>query len=393
MKVLHQILCFFCLMGGVMTAWSVELPQRVLVGYWQNWSPLRLHEVPKNYNVIQLAFATTKTGTDYDMEFNLPTGYSQAQMISDIKDLHAQGRVVILSIGGASDPVFLNDGLALSTFVSSINSILESYQDLIDGIDLDLESTSLHFGEWTLASPSFAQKYMISAVQQIMDAYHQRTGRKLLLTMAPETVYIQGGLSSYQINYLNGGAYLPIIEALKDSLDLIHPQYYNAGGASGGTYANDGKIYYDIGDPDYITALTETLIQGFTILNGKGNFSGIPASKIAVGLLANGCINGTGYVMPDTIVDIVRYLRGEISKPAYFDYTLKKSYPDFRGLMVWSINHDEDLCDGQWSFSQVGGSLLGNSTILNPVKNQKNLQIPESKQFDLLGRLRTRKQL
>ena len=86
-----------------------QIPNPCLVGYWQNWSPMKLSEIHHNYNVIELAFATTKSGTDYDMEFNLTFWIlPKAAFLADIDNLHDEGKVVILSIGGANDPVILD---------------------------------------------------------------------------------------------------------------------------------------------------------------------------------------------------------------------------------------------------------------------------------------------
>jgi len=330
------------------------LPEKVLVGYWQNWSPLRLNEIHDAYNVIQIAFATTKNGSDSDMEFNLPSGYSKTDFLTHIAEHQAAGHSVILSIGGASDPVVLSTIQERDVFVSSMISIMAEYNYAFDGIDTDFESSSLDFGNWTMANPAQGQLNIIDAVKSIMADYQSNTGKKLLLTMAPENVYIQGALSSWQVSNSNGGAYLPIIEGLMDELDLLHPQYYNAGGSTGGTFANDGQIYYDTGDPDYLTAITETLIEGFTLLNNKGDFAGVPASKVAIGVPSNDCFAaGTGYVFPDSLQKVLQYMRGEIGKPNDFDYTLNSIYPELRGIMTWSINEDQESCSGTWSLAEA----------------------------------------
>lgn len=329
-----------------------QFPNPSLVGYWQNWSSMKLSEIHPNYNVIELAFATTKSGTDYDMEFNLPYGYSKTEFLKDIDDLHADGKVIILSIGGASDPVILDSDIKTETFINSINAIFSAYDYKFDGIDLDLESTSLHFGTWTMDTPAQGQTNIIDAVKAIKSNFQLETGKRLYLTMAPETVYLQGALSDWQVKNINGGAYLPIVDALMDDLDLLCPQYYNAGGAQGGTFANNGLIYFDTGDPDYIVALTETLIEGFTIKASKGKFNGISPSKLAIGLPANDCnAAGTGYITDENLCNAIKYLRGYLSKPGSFDYTLNNSYPSLRGTMTWSINEDALSCSGAWSFA------------------------------------------
>jgi chitinase len=363
------------------------LPSRVLVGYWQNWSPMTLLEVNNAYNVIQVAFATTKAGSDSDMEFNLPYPYTPTSFVADIATLHSQGKSVILSIGGASDPVVLTSPTAVNTFVASMNAIFIQYGDAFDGIDIDFESTSLAVGAWTMSAPSQTQLNIISSIRTLMKDYRTRTGKKMALTMAPENVYLQGGLSAWQAGNVNGGAYLPIIDALRDSIDVLHPQYYNAGGATAGIFAWNNQLYYDTGDPDFLTAMTETLIKGFTLVSGKGAFSGFPSSKVAIGLPANSCPSsaGTGYVKPDSVKLAMQYLRGEITKPAAFHYSLEKSYPDLRGLMTWSINEDADAgCDGLWNFATNAAQSIGASSIW-PVRLRTHP--PRSLAgFDLLGR-------
>lgn len=328
------------------------LPERVVVGYWQNWSPLRLPEIHRAYNVVELAFATTRAGSDHDLQFDLPTGYQRSVFLADLDTLHARGVSVILSVGGASDPVRLTTDAQRDRFVFTLDSILQAHQDKIDGIDLDFESTSMDFGDWTLANPAPGQTRIVDAVKTVMQAFRARTGRKLLLTMAPEVVYIQGGLSRWQTDNYHGGAWIPVIEELLDSLDLLMPQYYNAGGASGGIYAHDGKVYYDTGDPDFVTSMTETIILGFELLDGRGTFGGVPASKVAVGLPASDCdAAGSGYVKPESLSLALRYLRGEIPKPTGFSYTVRTPRPTLRGVMTWSINLDATSCDGEWSFA------------------------------------------
>lgn len=332
-----------------------QIPKPALVGYWQNWSTdLPLTSIENNYNVIQLAFATTVGTSLSNMEFVLPSNYTKTTFLADIDILHSKGKVVILSIGGANDPVRLDDINAKNQFVSTINKILSDYNYKIDGIDLDLESTSMNFGStWTMTSMSTAQTNLVAAVNEIMANYKTQTNKKLLLTMAPETIYLMGALSNYQINNLNGGAMLPIIQALGSQLDLLHCQYYNAGGASGGTFAVDGTVYYDNSDPDYITSMTESIIKGFTLLNSKGVYIGFPASKLAIGLPSDRCASaGTGYNTPADVCLAVKYLQGKISKPSGWSYTVTKSYDDLAGLMCWSINNDQHNCDGAYDFAK-----------------------------------------
>jgi chitinase len=338
-----------------------QLPDKVLVGYHENWRTMKLSEIHPNYNVIQLAFALPKSGSTCDMFYTLPAGYSSiSQMITDIDALHAQGKKVLLSIGGATAYIMLNNSAERDIFINSINNILASFQYKIDGIDLDLEKhmntgqNSMAFGSWTMSSPAVGQTNMVNAVKAIMTNYQTQTGKKMLLTAAPEAVYLLGGLSSWQVANANGGAFLPILEGLRNEMDLLHMQLYNAGGASGGIVAWNGSIYYDNGGIDFALALNESIIKGFTMLSGKGSFSGWPASKLAFGLPASSgpTAAGTGYVTPTNVCNAARYFKGEIAKPSGVNYTMTAAYPTFKGLMTWSINEDSYATDGVYSFAQ-----------------------------------------
>ncbi|MEY5049884.1 MAG: hypothetical protein RLZZ175_3243 [Bacteroidota bacterium] len=339
---------------GVSTSFA-QIPKPACVGYWQNWSNnLKLTAINDNYNVIQLAFGTTVGTSLSNITFTLPSNYNKTTFMADIDVLHTKGKVVILSLGGANDPIRLDNTTARDEFVTSVNKILSDYSYKIDGIDIDFESSSLAFGAtWTMTAPSVAQQNLIDATKSIMANYKTQTGKKLLLTMAPESIYLMGALSSYQVANSNGGAMLPIIQALSNELDLIHVQYYNAGGAGGGTYAIDKKIYYDNSDPDYITAMTESIIKGFTLLSNKGVYNGLPASKVAIGLPSNRCDAGTGsgYNTPADVCSAVKYLQGKITKPAGWTYTVTQAYPDLAGMMAWSINEDLANCDGAYSYA------------------------------------------
>ncbi len=312
------------------------MPSPAFVGYWETWGTMKLTAINPAYNVIDIAFAVTKGSSMYDMEMASFSNYTKSAFMADIDVLHTQKKIVILSIGGANDPVFINSASEKATFVSSMNTILTSYGDKFDGIDIDLEAASIKqfAGTWTMTAPVAQQQYLIDGIKQIMADYKSRTGKKLLLTMAPETYYVQGGLAPGQISGQGGAGYLPIIEALKNDIDMIHCQLYN--GSS--NIAIDGKEYKE-GTGDFLVSMTETVIKGFTVLNGKGVFSGLPASKVGIGLPSCSGV-ASGYVTPDIVCQAVKYIRGVIPKPSTWKYTLTKSYPEMTCLMTWDVNED-----------------------------------------------------
>lgn len=366
------------------TAFSNSLPRPALVAYWENWRNLKLTDFHDNVNVIQLAFAVTEGSSLYEMDFNLPGVYNTQTFMADIDILHSQGKKVILSIGGANDPVFLANTSQKDTFVSSMLAILARFDYKIDGIDLDLEGDSYDFASnWTMSSPANGQLLMIEAVEEIMEEYSNQTGKHLILTMAPEIPYLTGGMSSYTVNASNGGAMLPILEALSDSLDLIHPQFYNAVEA----YGIDNRIYrnYTVdqnwqvtdptGLPSFVVAGAEAMIVGFNLQAGKGSYSGIPEEKLAIGLPASECdIYSQGWLPPQDTQDALRYLMGEISKPSTISYTLRGSYPNIGGLMTWSGNEDSYTTSTRSSCSRTPWEFADNFEVIFPAASVSTIE-------------------
>ncbi len=335
---------------------KAQLPANVLVGYHENWNSLSLIQTGAgtNYNVINLAFGLPKTTGSTgacmcDIVYALPPAYASiAAMVTDINTLHAAGKKVLLSLGGATGPIFLGNAADQTTFINSVNTIFTAYGNKIDGIDLDLEGASMNNSNsatWTMTSPLPEQTYLINAIQSIMATYQTVTGKKMLLTMAPEVYYCTGALASGQIGS-HGGIFLPVIDGLRTQLDLLHMQLYNA---PGGMVAWNG-ITYNEGTGDFALALNETMVKGFTLLNGKGTFTGLPASKIGFGLPANTAAAGTGFLAYADICTAAKYFKGIITTPPW-TYTMTSYHPSLRGLMTWDINLDLSSSSPTWAFA------------------------------------------
>jgi chitinase len=350
-----QIVLFSLLQISTCTLYA-QLPANVLVGYHENWGALKISQAHANYNVICLAFAlpVNYPTVGYDLRYALPPAYaSVAAMMTDIDLVHSQGKRVLLSIGGATGPIMITSAAEQTTFINSINTIFTTYGNKIDGLDMDLETSSMAFGAtWTISAPSAGQTFMINAIKSIMATYLATNGKKMLLTMAPETTYTMGGLSTWQVTNVNGGAFLPILDGLRVELDLLHMQLYNAGGGGGGIIAWNGLTYYDTGTSDFALAMNESIVKGFTCVSGKGTFVGIPDTKVAFGLPANasGTTAGTGYVTPAAICAAAKYFKG-ITTTAPGGYTMNTYRPGLRGLMTWSIGQDLNYSAPAWNFA------------------------------------------
>lgn len=335
-----------------------QAPNPALIGYFHNWQDLnapyiQLDQIDARYNIIDIAFAVPQFGTSYKMEF-APDLVSQATFISQVQTLQGQGKKIIISIGGATAPVSLNNSAERDTFVSTMTNIITTYG--FDGIDIDFEGSSLSITGGTISAPIDQPIInLIDAVKQIMANFYATNNHRLLLTMAPETAFVQGGQSAYGGIW---GAYLPVIDALRDSLEILHVQLYN----SGSMFGIDGAIYTQ-GTADFIVAMCEAVIQGFSTSGGL--FAGLPASKIAVGLPACSMAAGGGYTDTATVKAAIDYLRGNGTQPGSYTLFNPSGYPNFRGMMTWSMNWDAvATCGSSYEYAQSFQNIFGTPTAI-----------------------------
>lgn len=361
---------------------NAQGPAPALVGYWHNWNDLsapyiELDQIDPRYNVIEIAFAEPATGTTCDMLFT-PSGTAQPVFIAQVAAHQAAGRKVLISIGGANATVLLNSDAERDQFVSSMMAILGTYG--FDGIDIDLEGSSVSMTGGTIAAPVDPPLIrLIDAIGEIMVQHRSATGEKLILTMTPETAYVQGGQSAFGGIW---GAYLPIIHALRDSIDILQVQLYN----SGSMYGIDGGIYSQ-GTADFIVSQTEAVIQGFNTAGGF--FPGLPPEKVAVGLPACASAAGGGYVDTATVRMAMEYLLGEGPQPGIYALQQAGGHPALRGMMTWSINWDAvAACDGAYGyadtfervFSDLGTGLSANDLasllVPGPVTDELRFNAP-----------------
>jgi chitinase len=318
----------------ILFLFPISLIGNNLIGYWHNWDDsnapfIHLDAVDSRYDVVIVAFGMPASINDMTIQF-VPERTTQAEFITKMRSLQNQGRKVLLSIGGANANVDLTTTTNRNAFISSVNNLMSTYG--FDGIDIDIENgNSILITGGTISSPTnIAQINLIEAIRQIMSNYRSSFNRKLYLTMAPETAYVQGGQSGYGNIW---GGYLPIIHALRDSISILQVQLYN----SGSMYGLDGAIYYQ-GTGDFIVALTEAVIRGFN--TSGGFFTGLPSNKIAIGLPASQNAAGGGFVDSTTLFRAMKYLIGEGSRQGNYSLIQGAGYPNIFGMMTWSINWD-----------------------------------------------------
>ncbi|HEU5470544.1 MAG TPA: glycoside hydrolase family 18 protein [Actinophytocola sp.] len=319
------------------------LPRHALIGYlhasFANGSGyLRMADVPPAWDIVNLAFGEPTSVTSGDIRFNrcpvaeCPNVESDAEFLAAIRAKQAQGKKVLISIGGQNGQVQLTSTAARDRFVSSVAAIIDRWG--LNGLDIDFEGHSLFLnaGDTDFRNPTTPVIVnLISALRTLKARY----GSAFVLTMAPETFFVQVGYQFY--GGAGGGdnrtgSYLPVIHALRNDLTVLHVQDYNSGPVMG----LDNQFHF-MGGADFHIAMTDMVKAGFTVASTGLRFPGLREDQIAFGLPA-ATSAGNGHTAPAAVQSAVNCLvRGQ----SCGGYTLRGGVsPGFRGLMTWSINWD-----------------------------------------------------
>ncbi|RZQ60540.1 chitinase [Amycolatopsis suaedae] len=322
---------------------QADLPRHALIGYlhasFANGSGyVRMADVPAAWDVVNLAFGEPTTPTSGDIRFSLcpvaecPNVETEAEFTAAIRAKQAQGKKVLISIGGANGQVQLTTTAARDAFVRSVSAIIDRYG--LDGLDIDFEGHSLYLnpGDTDFRNPTTPVIVnLISALRTLKSRY----GSDFVLTMAPETFFVQVGYQFY--GGAGGGdnrtgSYLPVIHAMRDALTVLHVQDYNSGPVMG----LDNQ-YHNMGGADFHIAMTDMVKAGFPVARTGHTFPGLREDQIAFGLPA-AVSAGNGYTPPAQVHQALNCLARNQNCGGY---TLRGgASPAIRGLMTWSINWD-----------------------------------------------------
>ncbi|MGB0525767.1 MAG: glycosyl hydrolase family 18 protein [Flammeovirgaceae bacterium] len=312
-----------------------DLPARLLVGYWHNFdngsSTPTLRQVSSKWDVINVSFAEPTVLFGATMAFSPdPAIYPNPQdFIDDVAFLQAQGKKVLISIGGANGKININNSADAQAYSSSMINIINTYG--FDGLDIDLEggSLSLSAGDTDFTNTTSPKvKYFIEGMRTVLNAY----GSDFILTAAPETAYVQGGFSTYSGLF---GAYLPVLYEFRNELTYIHVQHYNSGCMLG----LDGRCYSQ-GTPDFHVAMAEMLLTGFPVAGHSMNFPALRQDQVLIGLPSAPPAAGGGFTSVADVHKALDYLIKGISYGGTYQLQQAGGYPNFRGIMTWSINWD-----------------------------------------------------
>lgn len=311
-----------------------QVPARALVGYWHNFENgsgfIRLRDVSRDFDVINLSFGEPVPGSRSQIQFVPDVRTSAAEIQADVAQLQSEGKKVLLSIGGANGTVELNTETDKQNFIDSVSGIVTRYG--LNGIDVDFEGSSvtLDAGDLDFRNPTTPKIInLISALRTLKS----RFGADFILSMAPETFYVQVG---FQVYGGAAGAYLPVIHGVRDILDFIHVQHYNTGTVLG----LDG-VAYASATADFQVAMAEMLMTGFTVGGNPDRFfAALREDQVMIGLPASPQAAGSGYTPPAEIAKAINYLVRGQSYGGRYVLRRASGYPNFRGVMTFSINWD-----------------------------------------------------
>ena len=306
------------------------LPRRLLVGYWHNFvNPagyLPIGEVRADWDIVNLAFAENDPfGEPGEVAF-APAEESDAAFRAGVQMLQARGQKVLISLGGANAYIQLNTAEERDNFVRTMGDIIAGYG--LDGMDIDLEGSSINMtADDTVADPR------TPAIVNLIDATRSlkaRFGPSFVLTMAPETAYVQGGYATFGGIW---GAYLPLIHALRNDLTVLHVQHYNTGSITG-----TDEAQHQPATVNFHVALCDMMITGFPAGRDPNNFfPGLRPDQVAFGLPASAGAANSGQTPPAVVHQALDCL---IKRANCGSYLPAQAHSDFRGLMTWSITWD-----------------------------------------------------
>ncbi|AYL78924.1 glycosyl hydrolase family 18 protein [Pseudomonas syringae pv. actinidiae] len=308
--------------------------KNILMGFWHNWpsepgqgyqqglfKEMALTDIPEAYNVVAVAFMKG-AGIPTFKPYNLSDDAFRAQVAA----LNAQGRAVIISLGGADAHIELHEGQE-DALAYEIIRLVEVYG--FDGLDIDLEQAAITFAD---------NRTVLPAALRLVRKHYEAEGKHFIISMAPEFPYLRAA-----------GSYLAYINALEDLYDFIAPQYYNQGGD--GIWVDELNLWVTQNNNTQKKAFLYYLTD--SLIHGTRGYASIPADRLAIGLPSNNDGAATGYVVnPQDVKDALQ--------------ELKDAGNPIRGLMTWSVNwdagKDKNGKEYNWEFVNRYGYLTGGET-------------------------------
>ncbi|KZW01874.1 hypothetical protein EXIGLDRAFT_786795 [Exidia glandulosa HHB12029] len=216
------------LLQALSVAGSVLNKKQILIGSlaYDSIHYYPLSQTP-DYDVVAISYLAFSSATHLDGSTYAPlrvshsypqaaTRESEEVLKASIKNRTSRGRFVQISIFNFS-PETEADRQRL---IDVVNDVVAKYG--VTGVDISSLATdiSLDPGDTDYANPTTAAVINLISALKILKSIH---GDDFLLTITPALPTIQGGHSNYSGS---SGVFIPIIEALRDEIDIVCPSNY-----------------------------------------------------------------------------------------------------------------------------------------------------------------------
>lgn len=274
----------------------MPLPTKVIGGYWENWgSGPTLGNIAPEYNTVFIAFAQGVTAGSGKLQF-VPQVQSKDSFKVDVKKLQSRGVKVILSIGGWYDLPNMTWGYQIDTS-NKRQEAVASLKTLVSEYGFDGIDWDLEHG------------INVDSLTYVSETLKRELGADFIIAAVPAP---------------SSDSYLRLARNLGPNLDFIGPQYYDRNMSESQSLAE-------------ILNHTKQLID----VVGAGRV-GIGVRNVA----SPGSLGDTGNVV--TIATAVSAWT-----------TLAKSFPNLKGMYVWSVNFDAGV---GYAFAKTMSKIIGATT-------------------------------
>ena len=297
---------------------------------------VEMDKIDPSYNVIIAAFIITDSEGNYTLAFkdpgsSEPAAFTTKQVKSFIKKTKAQGRKVIVSIGGQYFHLNVTNEEQKNIFAEQVEKIVDEYG--FEGIDIDFEK-SVFSGD---SSPQLTAQ----AVKEVVNHYRSQ-GKDFWLTAAPEWPYI----TPYSYGGLENKWFKEFIEDVNiDNFNYIFVQAYNQNSNGvlpiNSSYPTSGynRVNPVVGMENFLPALVWNLTTEDG--NNKNNNQGIliPSDKLVIGIPATEGAAGSHEGATDNADKGMAYtMTPEMINHAVEN--LEKYNLGYAGFMSWAADWD-----------------------------------------------------
>ena len=230
----------------------------------------------------------------------------------DIKTCQNKGKIILLSLGGASGSYGFTSDSEAEEFAQTVwdmfgggSSDTRPFGDsIVDGFDLDIEGGS------TVGYAAFSNK--------LRELYSTDSSKEYYIAAAPQCPVPD--------TYLNSAI-------TESKIDFLFVQFYN-------NYCGMQAWQANNANPNFNYAAWDSLVKS----------SPNPSAKVYLGVPASSTAAGSGYVGIDTVVQAANYLQS--------------TYSTFGGVMMWDASQAWANVDSSTNKNFAQGAkdgLLGNS--------------------------------